>query len=241
MAVAHSQTRNDPFNSGSIANPETTGSLTTSAGSLLLCAVATYAASTTAAPVSTVKLDASTNFTKARELEATVGGIHIRVSIWYLENAASGTHTCEVTYNLSGAGHDVDSIWFTEATGVATSSSLDGAGASTSGTSNAPASGSYTTVGTSFIYGCAAGDQSANPATINAGSGWTIPTNGKVTDGSQYITGAVEYKANPGGTSHNADFSWGSSANWVSVGVAFLVAGGGGGTTVKNLAALGVG
>lgn len=227
MPVAHVQTRNDPFNSGGVANPQTTGALTITAGNLLIVGVAVFANSATAAPITSVKLDGTTDFTQAKDLEATVAGVHIRVSIWYLKNAPSGgSHTCQVNFNTVGAAVDVDSLWFTEASGCDTASPLDGTGASASGSDASPASGSYTTQTDSFIYGLAAGDQPDNPSTINNGSGWTIPTNGKVTDGSQYITGAVEYKANPGTSSHNAQFSWGTAADWVSVGVAFKVSGG---------------
>jgi hypothetical protein len=223
MSVAFVQATNTPF--AAAASPETTGNITVTAGNLLICCVESYSSAGTVTDITSVKLNGTTSFTKGITAEGLCSGsVHIRGSIWYLENIVAGTHTVTVTYTLGGPSHDVDSIYLIEASGVATSASADGAGVGTVGNSNAPASGSFTTLGTSFVVAVCGGDQSGNPVTINNGSGWTIPANGKVTDGNQYITGAVEYKANPGTTSHNGQFSFGAIANWGSVGFAFKAA-----------------
>lgn len=152
--------------------------------------------------------------------------------IYYLPNVASGSHSVTFNYPSSVAFKR----WFvTRVAGAATSSPLDGAGANATGTSTSAASGTYTTVATSFIYGLVCAGSGVTTYTV--GSGWTQGQQGAAS-----FIGLAEWKANPGGTSHNADATLDISSTWGATGVAFLVAAAGGSSGCRAaLNLLGVG
>jgi hypothetical protein len=204
-AVAHLQTITGNNSTGTTS--DTSASLTASAGDLWIASECYF---DTAAP-SSVQLDGSTAFTQAR---SDLPGGSFRMAIYYLENVSSGSHTVTFNYPSSVAFKR----WFvTRVSGAATSASLDGAGAHATGTSTSAASGTFTTIGTSFIYGlaCTGG---GFPLTWTAGSGWTEGTQGPGSFG-----GIAEYKANPGTTSHDATATLDSSQTWGASGVAFKI------------------
>lgn len=239
MAVAHVQTLKAHFH-GSELTPATASMTFAAGGPLAIVTVLTYDTTTTVAP-SSVKLDATTSFAKALDSgDFASGSDHVRITIWYLENIASGAHTATATY----ASVFVSTLFITEVSGAATSSAADGAGTFASGSTTTPASGSFTAANTDdFWWSAVTSAVWVNPATFTAGTGWTIPTptsGSEETDSSQWLCGAVEYIQNPGTASENGQWTTKSGLNIATVS-AFKVAGGGGGVVVKKLAALGVG
>jgi hypothetical protein len=204
-AVAHSETITGNNSTGTTS--DTSASLTASASDLWLAALCYFDSPT----VSSVQLDGSTSFTQA---SADNPGGTIRQYIYYLPNVSSGSHTVTFTYS----GSTTFKRWFvTRVSGAATSAALDTAGTFGTGTGVAVASGSYSGASTSFYYGLAC--TGGGPA-FTAGSGWTIPTNGQ---GTASFAASVEYKANPGTTSHTADWTLDSGQVWGARGVAFSV------------------
>lgn len=217
-AVAHVQTTKTTDNVASTTT--TSGSITLTAGNLLAACIPYLPPGSET--ISSVQLDGSTSFTSVLsiKLDTTSGA-----AVYYLANVAGGSHTVTVTY--SGAV-TYDTIYLTEISGAKRTSPVDGAGASATGGSTTPASGNYTTLGSSFAYGCI---YDVNTTTFTAGSGWTSPSSDLTgTPGS-----GVEYKAAPGTTTQNADAT-GDNVAWAAVGVAFLSD-----NTCKTLAILGVG
>lgn len=222
-AVAHVATT-EFDDGGASATTLVSGSISSTAGELLLMLVTGYTNTT-----SSVGESGGGTFTKHLEQQNGVGN---SASCWSLPNASGGSHTYTVTF---GGADLYDSAWLMRVSGAATSSAYE-AGTSAidnSGASSTPASGTFTTAGTSFLVGVQFGGN--NPTT--PGSGWTEPTNGESSLGN----GSVEYKANPGTTSHTADFTTTGGGNWVAVGCGFTVAGAGGGRPCCRFSLLGVG
>jgi hypothetical protein len=222
-AVSHSETITGNNSTGTTS--DTSASLTASAADLWVASEC-YFDSTT---ITTIQLDGSTSFTQAR---ADNPGGTVRMYIYYLPNVGAGAHT--VTFNYSAS--TIFKRWFvTRIAGAATSAALDGAGAHAAGTSTSAASGTFTTIGTSFMYGfvCAGADVT----TYTPGSGWT-----QGAQGASSMIALAEYKANPGTTSHDATATLDISTNWGASGVAFKVLAAGGSSTCRAaLNLLGVG
>jgi hypothetical protein len=204
-AVVHVQTINaSDFSSGTTL---TSGSFTTSAGDLLIAAIAYYDAQT----ITSVKLDDAIDFTL--NISQTHGSDNaIRGHIYSVPNVSSGSHTVTVTWSSAAL---FKMLFVTEVSGAATTTPVDGAGVSDYGNGTSCSSGSYVAAGTSFWYGFAV---APNAGSFTAGTGWTIPTNGS--DGSLFA--AVEYKANPGSSPQTADMTIGST-NWICLGIAYAV------------------
>lgn len=223
-AVAHVATTE--FNDGAASSTTlVSGSITTSAGELLVLLVVSASQTT-----STVGESGGGTFTKRGELQ---NGASASAAIWSLPNASGGSHTYTVTFAGASA---YDSAWLMRVSGAATSAELDGSCATATGSSTTPASGSFTTAGTSFLAGVESSNDTSSAATT-PGSGWTQPTN----YASGVNIGSVDYKANPGGTSHTADFTTDTAGDWAAVGCGFKVAGAAGGTRPCLLSLLGVG
>ena len=227
MAVAHVQTAQTVSNT--FRASETTASMTVSEGSLLIVAAAAWNAPP-AITVSSVQLDGTTGFSFDKGVSHGSGG---RIELWSFANVSAGAHTVTVTW---ASALTYKTVYLMEVSGTATSSVQDGAGASAVGDSGNPTTGAYNATATSFWVSAV----ETGSISIVAGSGWTIPTNGSEigTPGS-----AIEHQANPGVGTLTGDFTTDGSG-WSVVGMAYLVAGAGGGSgTVRkrSRATLGVG
>jgi hypothetical protein len=231
MAVAHVQTTETKFNSS--LSTVTTSAVSYTGGNLLICTICGFHSGATVQNVSTVKLNGTTAFSSRGDTGVfTSGSSNIRIQTYYLENVAGGSSTVTVTW--AGAV-DVATVYVTEVSGAATSSSTDGVGASASGTSTTPASGAFSaSSSTDFWIGAVCGPFPANPATMTAGAGWTIPAGGKETNGSSFLVSSVEYMANPGATSENAQWTT-DSGFWVASVYPFKAAGAAAGPTFPQL------
>lgn len=235
MAVAHVQTIKT--HSNSVSPTYDSGNITVSAGNLLLCAV--IARNSSVAPsISSVQLNGSTAFTQDAN-QSDGGFFDDTVYLYRLENVSAGTHFVRVTFAAQQAGC---CVYVTEVSGAATSSALDATSIGTNGSGTAVATGNRTvTASDDFFYAVTTTRSTANPATITGAGSFTIPTNGSELNGAANFPTAVGYRANPGTTTLNGQFTIDSS-NWVAAAAAYkAAAGGGGGATVSKLAALGVG
>ena len=225
MAVAHVQTAQTVSNTFQIS--ETTASMSVTEGSLLLIATATWNSAPGIA-VASVQLDGTTGFSFDKGASHAGGG---RVELWSFANCPGGSHTVTVTW---ASALTYKAVFLMEVSGTATSSVQDGAGASATGDSGNPTTGAYNATGTSFWVSAT----ETGSVSLVAGSGWTIPTNGDV-----LTLGGIEYQANPGVGTLTGDFTTDGSG-WTIVGMAYLVAGAGGGSgpvRKRSRATLGVG
>ena len=224
--VAHVQTVQG--GSSSLGTTVSTGSFSTTAGNLLICAVVGFL-SGNPSDISTVATSTPQSLSLARRATKAENQGN---EIWYVANLSGGSITVTATYASSLT---FKSILCTEVSGAATSSPLDGAGVDANGNSTSCSTGSYSATSTSFWFASCAASSSGS---FSVGGSWTIPTNGSTTGDEP---GAVAYYANPGSGSQTATFTIGSSG-WIANGVAFLVAGAGGaGPPLGTLSLLGVG
>jgi hypothetical protein len=232
MAVAHVQTVKRVIDATASAT-HSSGAVTFTAGNLGICAVLSYAGGTAPPAVSSAVSSTGGSFT----IDKTVADSVVRVTILSKANMSAGSQTCDITF--ADGTTDYVTIFFMEASGVATSSPADGTGAADQGTGTASSTGTFTGVATSF-YVCATLSLATGESnTITAGAGWTIPTNGTEVNGSLHNSGGIEYKANPGGTSHAGEMTL-SDAEWFTAAYAYLVATAA--TGIKNkIGMLGVG
>lgn len=230
MAVAHVQTI-QYTEQGGADGVMTTGSITVSANALLIVGLATFDAGSGNTSAASVTLNGVTPFTEDRTDVATADTDH-GISIWSLAGASAGTHTVTVTM-ASGGAHFDTTIYVTEVSGALTSAGyLDGAGASATGSSTTPASGSMTGTATDFFYALALSES----VTGTPASSWgTIPANGSMTTAS-HLRSAIAYLENPGSASQNGAFTGFTSAPWACAIVAYKVGAGGGGGGGNSLA-----
>jgi len=224
MAVAHVQTVS--ANDGDGGTTATGPSITTTAGNLLIGVLYGFdpgAGNPTCSAASWNSVAGTQAITKQ------AASTDSRIYIFYWENVAAFTGAATFTVSANAGW----SIFLTEVSGAATSSSLDGAGASAASTSTTPASGNFTAAASDSWWHAAFGAE-ISTGSITVGSGWTIPTNGtlQTTSGTGSPREAgVEYRANPGSTGpFTGDFTI-SSAAWAAAVVVFKVASGGGGST----------
>jgi hypothetical protein len=219
MAITHSETIKG---SGSGTGP-TTGSMTSSGAELWLLSVLVFDAG--GAVTITADLDGTTGMTQDRSQLIDVAGGNPneeQIAVFSLANVASGSHSVSISFG----GINVDSFtWFlSRFAGAATSSPVDGTGASTSGSGTTAASGTFTTTNSDgMFYGAMMSDSGSNPATVTALDSWTIPTNGSETNGSVNVVAGVSYLLNPGTTSGNARYTV-DSAGWGAMGIGYKVA-----------------
>ena len=198
------------------------GSMTSAGSELWLVSALVYDAG--GAVTITAQLDGVTSFTRDRSQLLDVPGGNAneeQLAIFSLPDVASGSHS--VTVAFTGINVDAVTIFVSRFSGMATSSVVDGTGASATGTSTAAASGTFTTTNSDGVfYGAAFTESGSNPATVT-NSTWTIPTNGSELDGSANIVGGVAYLINPGTTSGNAQFTVDNVA-WIAMGIGYKVA-----------------
>lgn len=211
------------------------------------------------APLGNFTLSAGTTVAKAITL--TPGSVVAVAVIW-----ASATLTCSVTDTLSNTYTAVAASLATNATSVFRGQCFLCAPSTTGATTiTATISGSVNekdiwihelsgaNTGTPLDIGAAGNGNSANPS-INivptvggAIVGAVSAVSGTVTVGSTYTTGLSqngnlsEDKMGTGTGSQTVPFVNATSSQWVETAVAVQVGAGGGGTTVKQLSALGVG
>jgi|SoiMethySBSTD1v2_1073268.scaffolds.fasta_scaffold107423_2 hypothetical protein len=203
-----------------------TGSITLASASLVLGVFAGFepgAGSPRLVATTGCQLDATTNFTVGIAGQNSPDGDHA-VGLWYLANAASGSHT--VRFTLTSAQTDL-TVYVMEVLGAATSSPADSAGASANGTSTTPATGNHVATNTDNFWIAAATSESTTGTPAN-GTGWTIPTNGSQTTSGRKRS-AVEYIANPGTATEDGNFTGFTSAGWAALVMPFKAAAGGGG------------
>jgi hypothetical protein len=144
---------------------------------------------------------------------------------WYLAGVSSGSHQVRVVKTATAPNAGVIVSVFS---GGATSSPLDGTGASANGTSTTPASGTLAsqTQSDSLVVATLLTESTSASATVTQGTNYTIPTNGSRTDGSGGIpVCGQEYRLNPGGTSNNPGFT-SDNVGWAEIGNAYKIAGG---------------
>lgn len=167
------------------------------------------------------------SWSAAASSKSSNAGFGYNTEVFYFPNAAAGATT--VTATLSGtAGY----MWLVvlEFGSAATSSPLDASNSATGGSS--AVSGSLTTVtDNALIVACSL----VSAITPTAGSGFTLASN---LDGN-----GGEYKLDAGAHGSNTvAFGGGNDPNWTLSMAAFKPStGGGGGSTVEQLAQLGVG
>lgn len=219
-AVAHVQTTMTSHNIS--ATPQTTSSITLTAANNLLLGTAGFNSS--GRTITSVKLDATTDFTQSVFLDNGTD----TCSIWYLLNIPSGSHTVDVNWS---SAISFATEFLTEFSGGATSSATDGT-SSAMGASTSAAPGNYGATGTDFFYQMEA---SVGSTSASVDSSFTIPTNG--TEFTNVGT-AVAYRANPGSAPQNATFTI-DVARFSACGAAFKVAAAVGGNS--GLTLLGVG
>jgi hypothetical protein len=238
-AVAHVQTTKTVDNVIA-SHLTTTGSMTTTAGNLLLIGATAFAAlGTPLQAITSVKLDGATSFTQDITVEAnTSSNFRMRVAVFSLPNAAGGAHTVTVDWGAGGSGPTNVLVFFMEVSGAATVSVVDGTGSSGSGVSAASASGNFTTVNSNDFWVAVTTTLGAAPATSSAGASWTIPANGSETDSTMNLCGAIEFFANPGSTSGNGTFTV-KNADWVNSAIGYKAAAAATSTCTRTL--LGVG
>jgi hypothetical protein len=186
------------------------GSITLTSGNGLLAGIACDA-TTLCDTITSIKLDGTTDFTQ----RAHVNQGAVSVALWSLANVPSGSHTATVTF---ASANTYEVLFLTEISGASTGAFFDACAAGGSGTGTAGSAGNIAGASSSFYYGVLV---AANSTAITQGSGWTIPTNGN----DDPFDGAVEYKANPGSTPQNPDFTWTSSVQYAVAGCSFSVAG----------------
>lgn len=173
------------------------------AAALLIVGIVPYRGGSTPS-VTSALLDGATAFSRDQHQAITIEDAHA-VEIWSLGNISAGIHTINITYPASV---NKVVIFITEVSGVATASWQDGAGAAASGPSAPPASGIGTAVRPdSFWYALAVTDSLSAGATVTAGSGWIIPTNGSETDGSANNVCGCEYIENLGALTKNGNWT----------------------------------
>jgi hypothetical protein len=228
-AVAHVQTT--LTTDGSFGSPITTGSITLTATNLLVAHVMCWDGAAGCSDVASITLSGgggSFTFAK-RQFDGNSQG---RVEQWYLANVPAGAKTADMAW--SGGGGYV-AIYLTEASGIATTSPLDGTCVSASGNSTSPASGNVSGAASSFYMGGVAAVTESTSFT--AGTSKTIPTNGSTLS---TMASAVEYYANPGSTPQNMNYTLGAGSQWGAIGCAYKVPVAGG-PAVGRLNLLGVG
>jgi hypothetical protein len=166
--------------------------------------------------ITSIKLDGSTSFTIGDDLTPAGGGY--RVVLAYLPNVSAGAHTLTVTAN----GDMLNAVLITsEFSGVATSSPVDGAGASANGYGYTPNSGTFTTTNGSDLW-VAVFTGGTSTTSVTAGSGWTVPNNGYATGtGSSFPECGLEYEIANSQTSGSGSFTITSEPNWSAAAIAF--------------------
>jgi hypothetical protein len=167
--IAFDQTVQTDYSSGS--SSFTSNSITTSGGDLLVAEVALY--NWQGVPdITSIKLDGTTSLTINDDLTPAGGGY--RLVLATLPNVTAGTHTLTVTAN----GNMLNAVLIaSEFSGVATSSPVDGAGASANGYGYTPNSGTFTATNGNDLW-VAAFVGGTSTTSVTAGSGWTVPANG---------------------------------------------------------------
>lgn len=226
MPVAHVQTTKTVNNAGT--SPQVSGAMTTSAGGLLLFGIMAFNTGTAVPVPTSVKLDNTTAMgTGDVTLTAnTSSNFNLRSSIYSLPNVAAGSHSVTVVWP---AGIPTNCLYFfTEVSGAATSSQVDGVGHGGSGVGTAASSGTFTTTNATDFWYAITSSLAANPATFSAGASFTIPTNGSETNSAGNLCGACEFWANPGATSGAGTFTL-KTGDWVAVAIGYNAAAGGGG------------
>ena len=212
--------------SASAVSSLTTNAIVVSQGSSLILSIGGFTSGSVVPAIVSVKLDGVTDFTIDQDVESNVNvpqSYHLRNTVASLPGVAVGSHTVTVTY--ASVVSNVTSF-LTEVAGIATVAPRDGPGSSATGTScdtglrreHAVDPSDYWH-GSLFVLAVGA------PPTLSAGSGWTVPANGKEENTSQNLGGGVEDITAPGSTSENANWVvTDSTLGWVANAVAYKVA-----------------
>ncbi len=145
----------------------------------------------------------------------------VTMAIYYAENIKGGTNTVSVSLSVSGPLR----IAILEYSGVATSSSLDGAVAATN-TNSSPNSGNLTTTVSGDLL---LGNIAVTNTEVFTGTGYTIEESIAPAPGTKLI--AEDQKQTAAGSA-SASASIGSSDTWGAILAAFKPAGGGGGAGI---------
>lgn len=160
----------------------------------------------------------------ASSLATGTGGFVARAQIIYRAITASGTPTVTATISTSVPYRILHIV---ELSGVDTANPLDAAGAG-AGSSTAPSASLTTVTANTLLFGGTYVEQ-----TGSAGGGFTGLQN---TDGNQ-----SEYKLQAATGATSVAFVQSPTGRWAATAAAFKAATGGGGVTVEQLAAMGVG
>lgn len=145
--------------------------------------------------------------------ETTDGTNFYVMQAWYIKSVAGGSDTFTCTKPAAATPHSItaEEIELSGVAGTAVNLQDSFPPITASGTSTAPASGSFTTTGSSdFLIGLLLTNGSP---TITHGTGWTIATSG--------ANAAMEYQLNVGVAGYNAQFTLGTSEPWQSAIIAF--------------------
>lgn len=163
-----------------------------------------------------------------------------RVYLYSFSNVATGATTAVGTCSAAAQ----KALYVSEFSGMATSSVLDGTGATGTGSSTSALSASGSTTSGDDVWYVVVGSELIGAQTFTAGTNvaWAKPTNGETTNGGTDPASAVEYFIATATTSTTGQYTLGTSSAWGVAMQAYKATGGGGGAAApKRLLTLGVG
>lgn len=226
MALAHVQTVK-ANGAGSAVLSVTTAGITTTAGNLLIIGCGDWKSG---APQTLTPSDSKSNtWTQVPTHSPKDPSGNTRCHLYYAKNCLGGaSHTFTVTAGATA----LMAMFAMEISGADLSAPFDTGAAATSLGSTTPSSGVTGTraQGDEIIIGyCGTGDN-VNGGTMNAGSGFTLPTNGSETNFNNYVSG-IEYKIVTAAGTDAATFTI-SSDSWACIAATFKMAAAAGGLSI---------
>lgn len=211
MAIAHVQTAQATEPSGTPAFVEVNIGTTTT-GNFLVIAALWFSQTVGATPITD---DGSHTWTQLGSEQVTTANQKIR--LYYAYNITGrAAHKIRLT---TDGGSCFPSIIASEFSGLLTTDPQDKT-AGTIGTSTTPASGVTATrsQASELLIAIQTPEFSAD-TTIAAGTNvaWAIPTNGKITDGTQFSCGALEYFVASSAGTDQGQFTNGANKAWACI------------------------
>jgi hypothetical protein len=207
--MAHRQTAQAATDNSATFAEATVG--TTLTGSMLVALVGNFA---TGANFSSISDDGSHTWSEVGTFLAT--GVNQNLRVFYTLNI-TGRAAHKVRATMTGAG-GFPAIIVSEHDGVLTSGAFDvtATGGPTASTTPATAATATRAQATELLIGAMVSDQAGNTAfTAGTNVAWTIPTNGSITDGSQFVPCALEYFYASAVGTERAEFTQNGADSWV--------------------------
>lgn len=158
----------------------------------------------------------------------------LRVSLWYAFAAAGLASGTNLTAGPGSGSHDI-TVCSASYLGVSTSGTVTGFNAAAASTA-AWATGTIAGASGDAYIGGAFGDGTLRTSTPTSPAVERVDFNSATTSGSVTLVDKLS-----GSASDNLAGTWSGTLGHIGLGASFLPAAGGGGPTVKHLAALGVG